>query len=211
MRARPLTLRVRCFSCASGPPSESARIRPGHIRPRPVRTPGHWLTQWVLAVMGAGGPSHPAQFDPRPPGRLFDGKPKLLRQGSLDWLVRTIQIRPAAACEPEPTSRAQTAGRATTMDASGPLHVRAASCKAGNQRRDGGAAAPAEDRSQRSYIRRSRRSRWRIGPDTTEEPRRRWRTGAGGDARGGAGGGPGRRSGARWWTGGQRTSSPQPE
>jgi hypothetical protein len=51
--------------------------------------------------------------------------------------------------------------------------------KAGNRRRDGGAKAP-----ERSYTRRSRR---RTGPDATEKRRRRWRTGAGGDTRGGAG------------------------
>ena len=103
----------------------------------------------------------------------------------MDWLVLTIQIHLAAACEPEPIG-----GR-------------------GAMQRDGGAAAPVEDRSRRRY---SRWSRWRTGPDGTEERRRRWWTGADEDTRGVAGGGPDRRSGGtRWWTGGRRTSSQQPE
>ncbi len=69
--------------------------------------------------------------------------------------------------------------------------------------RDGGAAAPVEDRSRWRY---SRRSRWRTGPDGTEERRHRWWTGADEDTRGVAGGVPDRRSGGtrcqpgRWWT-----------
>ena len=89
----------------------------------------------------------------------------------MDWLVRTIQIHLAAACEPEPIrwARSHAAGRRSGGPGGGPepTEVLAAEQVEDRARRDGGAAAPVVDRSRRGY---TLRSRWRAGPTQRRHP-----------------------------------------
>ena len=59
--ARPLTIGTYPSDTAIHP--DQARLIPHHT-PRPVRALGHWLTQWLQALMGVGEMTRPELSGP---------------------------------------------------------------------------------------------------------------------------------------------------